>query len=107
MLGREERSACQDDEPTPSHQPGKADVAGRPRGPIVCAVVAWGLALGLTGGGCAFGPKVLEKSHGRYNEAVRRVEEEQLLRNLVRMRYNESPLELIVSSIAAQYELDG
>jgi hypothetical protein len=58
-------------------------------------------------GGCAFGPKVLEKTHGRYNEAVRRVDEEQLLRNLVRMRYNETPLDLTVSSIAAQYELDG
>ena len=59
------------------------------------------------GGGPAFGPKVLEKTHGRYNEAVRRVDEEQLLRNVVRMRYNESPLELNVSSIASQYELDG
>jgi hypothetical protein len=50
---------------------------------------------------------MLEKTHGRYNEAVRRVDEEQLLRNIVRMRYNESPLDLNVSSIAAQYELDG
>jgi hypothetical protein len=50
---------------------------------------------------------VLEKTHGRYNEAVRRVDEEQFLRNIVRMRYNETPLELNVSSIAAQYELDG
>jgi hypothetical protein len=70
-------------------------------------VVACGLVLGLSGGGCAFGPKVLEKTHGRYNEAVRRVDEEQLLRNLVRMRYNETALDLNVSSIAAQYELDG
>jgi hypothetical protein len=61
----------------------------------------------LAGGGCAFGPKVLEKTHGRYNEAVRRVDEEQLLRNIVRMRYNETPLDLNVSSIAAQYEVDG
>ncbi len=65
------------------------------------------IALGLSGYGCSFGPLVLEKSHGRYNEAIRRVDEEQLLRNIVRMRYNESPLELKVSSIAAQYELDG
>jgi hypothetical protein len=73
----------------------------------VFAAIAWGTCLELTGGGCAFGPKVLEKSHGRYNEAVRRVDEEQFLRNIVRMRYNETPLELNVSSIAAQYELDG
>lgn len=81
-------------------------VAGRPRRvPAFAAIACW-LTLGLTGGGCAFGPKVLEKTHGRYNEAVLRVDEEQLLRNLVRMRYNESPLDLSVSSIAAQYELD-
>ena len=61
----------------------------------------------LQGGGCAFGPKVLERSHGRYNEAVRRVDEEQLLRNLVHIRYNETPVHLNVTSIAAQYELTG
>jgi hypothetical protein len=70
-------------------------------------VLVWGFGVALPTGGCSFGPKVLELSHGRYNEAVRRVYEEQLLRNLVHMRYNEPPLDLNVSSIAAQYELDG
>jgi hypothetical protein len=65
------------------------------------------LSCALPGGGCAFGPYSLERSHGRYNEAVRRVDEEQLLRNIVRVRYNEPPLNLTVSSIAAQYELAG
>jgi hypothetical protein len=69
----------------------------------LAAVLLCGPALGL--GGCSFGPKALERTHGRYNEAVHRVDEEQLLRNIVRMRYNESPLHLNVSSIAAQYEL--
>ena len=50
---------------------------------------------------------VLEQSHGRYTEAIRHVDEEKLLRNLVHMRYNEIPLNLNVSSIAAQYELAG
>jgi hypothetical protein len=63
------------------------------------------LALALGSGGCAFGPQVLEQTHGRYNEAVRGVYEEQLLRNLVHMRYNEVPAALNVSAIAAQYEL--
>jgi hypothetical protein len=80
---------------------------GRPGGARWIFTLAWGIVLGATGGGCSLGPKVLEKTHGRYNEAVRRVDEEQLLRNIVRMRYNESPLDLRVSSIAAQYELDG
>jgi hypothetical protein len=61
----------------------------------------------VAGGGCAFGPYTLERSHGRYNEAIRRVDEEQLLRNIVHLRYNEVPLNLNVSSIAAQYELAG
>ena len=66
-----------------------------------------GLAL-LTGStGCSFGPKVLEKTHGHYNESIRRVYEEQLLENIIRCRYNESPFKLTVSSIAAQYELSG
>jgi len=56
-------------------------------------------------GGCAFGPRALERTHGRYNDAVQQVADEELLRNIVRMRYNDSPSSLNVSSIAAQYEL--
>jgi hypothetical protein len=61
----------------------------------------------LAQGGCAFGPRVLERTHGQYYEAVRQVGEEELLRNIVHLRYTENPLELNVSSIAAQYELTG
>jgi hypothetical protein len=57
--------------------------------------------------GCSFGPRVLEKSHSRYNESIRRVYEEQLLHNLVRLRYGETQFRLNVSSVAAQYELAG
>src|SRR4051794_26710529 len=70
-------------------------------------VVLCGLCVAGTCPGCAFGPKVLEKTHGRYQESVRTVNEEQLLRNLVHLRYNEVPFELNVSSIATQYELAG
>src|SRR5262245_56444039 len=104
---RRDRSGRQDDAPVSTGRRGEAGVAGRPRRRLVFEALVWGTSLGLTGGGCAFGPKVLEKTHGRYNEAVLHVKEEQLLRNLVRMRYNEAPLELNISSIAAQYELDG
>src|SRR5262245_1524234 len=65
------------------------------------------LNVALTPAGCSFGPKALECSHGKYNEAVKRVGEEQMLLNIVRLRYNDNPLRLDVSSIAAQYELDG
>jgi hypothetical protein len=70
------------------------------------SALVWGLVLAMTGG-CSFGPHALERTHGPYNEAVRQAEEEQLLRNLVRLRYNEPPLALNVTSIAAQYELTG
>ena len=66
-----------------------------------------GFVLAGSFSGCAFGPRVLEKTHGRYQESVRQVDEEQLLRNLVHLRYSEIPIELTVSSIAAQYELAG
>ena len=59
----------------------------------------------LTGGGCTFGPRSLEAAHGRYNETVCRVYEEQLLLNIVHQRYDETPTQLDVSAIAAQYEL--
>jgi hypothetical protein len=46
----------------------------------------------------------LEGTHGRYAEAMLRVDEEQLLRNIVRLRYTESPRNIDITSIAAQYE---
>jgi hypothetical protein len=59
----------------------------------------------LAAGGCSLGPKELRQTHGAYNESVREVDEEQLLRNIIHMRYNEAPSRLDVSAIAAQYEL--
>jgi hypothetical protein len=50
---------------------------------------------------------MLERSFGPYYESLRQVDEEELLRNLVHMRYHEIPGMLSVSSIAAQYELSG
>ena len=69
---------------------------------VCCAAV-----LALAAGGCAFGPRALERSHLRYNEAVKQVEEEQQLLNIVRLRYNDNPVRLDVASIATQYELSG
>ena len=70
-------------------------------------LVVCGFVLAGPFSGCAFGPRLLEKTHGRYQESVRQVDEEQLLRNIVHLRYSEVPLELTVSSIATQYELAG
>jgi hypothetical protein len=65
------------------------------------------LALALAAGGCSFGPRALERTHGRYNESVRRVYEEQLLANIVHERYDETPSETDVTAVTAQYELGG
>src|SRR5262245_1865601 len=67
--------------------------------------LAWAGVIFLAPSGCAFGPKVLEQTHGRYYEAVRRVDQEELLRNIVHTRYIEVPGSLDVASITAQYEL--
>src|SRR5215471_21247463 len=74
---------------------------------VRAALILLGLVPLLGAPGCAFGPRALEGSHGRYNEAVRTVNEEQLLRNLVHLRYTESPLNLEVTIIANQFELSG
>ncbi len=54
--------------------------------------------------GCALGPGALERTHGRYLDAVSLVEEEQLLRNVVRVRYDEAPLVLNITSVTTQYD---
>ena len=57
--------------------------------------------------GCAsFGPDALQTSRLQYNEVVKRTTEEQLLLNIVRLRYTDTPSSLAVSGIAAQYELN-
>jgi hypothetical protein len=68
------------------------------------AYVLLGLAV-LGAAGCAFGPRALEKTHGRYNEAYRQVDSEELLLNIVRLRYGDPPAEVEVSGIATQFEL--
>jgi hypothetical protein len=82
-------------------------VAGRVRRQTRIVILLGGLGLVLAHAGCAFGPRALERTHGRYAESIRQVHEEQFLRNIVRLRYNESLVALNVSSIAAQYELSG
>jgi hypothetical protein len=56
--------------------------------------------------GCStFGPATLQAHRLQYNEVVKRTTEEQLLLNIVRLRYTDTPSSLAVSTIAAQYEV--
>ncbi len=63
-----------------------------------------GVALLLAG--CAIGPKALARTRLQYNEVVKTTSEEQLLLNIVRLRYVDTPSSLAVSSVAAQFEVN-
>ena len=70
------------------------------------SLLCLGVVAALGTSGCSFGAQMIESSVGPYNAAVTRVSEEQLLLNVVRLRYNDNPTRLDVASIAAQFELD-
>lgn len=55
--------------------------------------------------GCRLGPPMLRATRSEYNRAVQMSNEEQLLLNLVRMKYRESPLFLDVGSVSAQFNI--
>ena len=68
------------------------------------------IALGLLGpvllsmSGC-FGPTTVRQTRDRYNEAIRQTNNEELLLNLVRLRYNEHPSFLPITGLNAQFSL--
>lgn len=63
------------------------------------------LALLATSSCTLIGPSALKASRLRYNETVKATAEEEMLLNVVRLRYSDTPSSLAVSSIAAQFEL--
>jgi len=63
------------------------------------------LAVAVSGGCRSFGPRALEETRLPYNEAVKVTTEQQLLLNIVRLRYTDTPSSLAISNIAAQFEL--
>src|SRR5262249_57696767 len=79
-----------------SRRPGMGRLASR---------AVWFVAAALLAPGCAFGPRTLHQTRLPYNESVKTTSEEQLLLNIVRLRYSDNPSSLAVSNIAAQFEL--
>ncbi len=67
----------------------------------------WGALLGLVvWSGCStVGPRALRQSRLRYNETIKATSEQEMLLNIVRLRYADTPSSLQVSNIAAQFEL--
>jgi hypothetical protein len=56
------------------------------------------------GPGC-LGPEAVRKTRLKYNEAMRSTNDEQLLLNLVRLRYADSPVFVDLPNITSQFEL--
>lgn len=52
----------------------------------------------------SFGPSSLQQTRLEYNESIKSTTEEQMLLNIVRLRYTDTPSSLGVSAIAAQFE---
>ena len=63
-------------------------------------------AVGSIGGCAPRGPRITRTSHLAYNEAVQVTGQQELLLNLVRLRYTDAPEFLAISSIAAQMSFD-
>jgi hypothetical protein len=66
-------------------------------------------ALGVLLSGCqsSFGPRALERTHPAYNEAIVSSVNEQMLQNLVRIRYRDVPFFLEIGSVTASLSLAG
>ncbi|MCH8204373.1 MAG: hypothetical protein IID09_04370 [Candidatus Hydrogenedentes bacterium] len=64
------------------------------------------LCLAIAATGCnAIGPRALQSGRINYNEAIAQTWNEQLLRNLVRLKYRDTLVFLEVSSVSTQYSV--
>lgn len=68
--------------------------------------LAAALAVVLPSAGC-LGPNALRSTRMKYNEAIRATNDEQLLMNIVRLRYADSPVFIDLPSITSQFEIAG
>jgi len=59
--------------------------------------------LAVISSGCVLGPTAIRMGHQKYNEAIAITKEEQLLLNLVRLRYGRAPVFLDLDSVSAQF----
>jgi hypothetical protein len=81
---------------------GRRTARGRRRwGPVIILVAVWA---GMSG---CLGPKAVRYTRIRYNEVVRDTNDQQLLLNIVRLRYADSPVFIDLPSITSQFEVIG
>ncbi|MEE4361033.1 MAG: hypothetical protein V2I63_05845 [Pseudomonadales bacterium] len=68
------------------------------------AIMGWAVLLMLLTGCTNLGPRSLEAGRADYNIALRDTADEQLLSNLVRLRYRDRPYFLEVASVTTQFK---
>ncbi|MEJ2088323.1 MAG: hypothetical protein P8Y69_07580, partial [Gammaproteobacteria bacterium] len=79
----------------------------RTTGPLQRCRISLLSVLALLAAGCLnIGPSTIVQDRFRYNQAIRDSWEEQMLTNMVAIRYGESPVFLNISSVIAQYGLE-
>lgn len=66
---------------------------------FVLVVAAWS-------GGCSIGPRTMPRDRLDYGHALARSAREEILTNIVRLRYMESPLFMSITSVVNQYSLE-
>ena len=59
------------------------------------------------GPGCSVGPDTVARDRFNYGEALATSQREEILQNLVRLRYVESPIFLNISTVVNQYSIEG
>ena len=69
---------------------------------LICGLVIMSML-----SGCTVGPALYKTSFTQYNDAVRQTLDEQMLANLVRIRYFQSPIFLQVSSLNTSFSVGG
>ncbi len=67
-------------------------------------VIVFAACAGMSG---CLGPKAVRYTRLRYNEVVRDTNDEQLLINIVRLRYADSPVFIDLPNITSQFEVAG
>ena len=60
----------------------------------------------ITGCQSSFGPRALERTHPAYNQAIRNSVEQEMLLNLVRLKYRDGTYFLQISSVTASLSLE-
>jgi hypothetical protein len=56
---------------------------------------------------CSLGPRIIPMARAEYGQAIHRSAAEQLLTNLIQLRYRESPSMLDLTQIVSQFQFDG